>query len=89
MLSGIRNPMVINGVPVILAPAEIDLTTAEQLRMVLFDSAGRGHATIRPLVHQPGPGQDQATAVLSTAPVSETVLRPTECNSQQDASKGC
>jgi len=56
MLSGIRNPMVINGVPVIVAPAEIDLTTAEQLRMVLFDSAGRGHATIRPLVHQPGPG---------------------------------
>jgi anti-sigma B factor antagonist len=38
--------MVINGLPVIVTPAEIDLTTAEQLRMVLFDSAGHGHATI-------------------------------------------
>jgi hypothetical protein len=32
MASGIRNPMMINGVP--LAVAEIDLATAEQLRMV-------------------------------------------------------
>jgi anti-sigma B factor antagonist len=36
----------INGVPVVAAPAEINLTTAERLRTVLLHSAGHGHATI-------------------------------------------
>jgi anti-sigma B factor antagonist len=37
---------VINGVPVVAAPAEIDITTAEQLRAVLVEAAGGGHPTI-------------------------------------------
>lgn len=36
----------INGVPVVTAPAEIDVTTAEQLRTVLLHPAVRGNATI-------------------------------------------
>lgn len=36
----------INGVPVIAAPAEIDITTTDQLRAVLLDAASRGHATV-------------------------------------------
>lgn len=32
----------INGVPVVAAPAEIDITTAEQLRAVLLTAAGAG-----------------------------------------------
>jgi anti-sigma B factor antagonist len=36
----------INGIPVVTAPAEIDATTAEQLQAVLLHSAARGHATI-------------------------------------------
>ena len=36
----------INGVPVVTAPAEIDVTTAEQLRMVLLDAGRHGHATV-------------------------------------------
>jgi len=36
----------INGVPVVAAPAEIDVTTAEQLRSVLLEAASRGHTTI-------------------------------------------
>jgi anti-sigma B factor antagonist len=35
-----------DGVPVITAPAEIDITTADQLRAVLLDTAARGHATV-------------------------------------------
>lgn len=42
-MSGIRNPQVITGVPVITAPAEIDISAARQLRTVLLDSAARGH----------------------------------------------
>lgn len=34
------------GVPVVTAPAEIDITTADQLRAVLLDAAARGHATV-------------------------------------------
>jgi len=45
-VSGIRSPLMINGVPVVAAPAEIDVTGAEQLRVVLLRSAARGHATI-------------------------------------------
>jgi anti-anti-sigma factor len=36
----------INGVPVVAAPAEIDVTTAEQLRSVLLEAASYGHTTI-------------------------------------------
>ena len=35
-----------NGVPVVAAPPEIDITTTDQLRAVLLDAAIRGHATI-------------------------------------------
>ncbi len=35
----------ISGMPVVIAPAEIDVSTADQLRMVLPGSAARGHAT--------------------------------------------
>jgi anti-sigma B factor antagonist len=43
---GIRHPLIVNGVPVVTAPAELDVTTAEQLRTVLLHSAARGHASI-------------------------------------------
>jgi anti-sigma B factor antagonist len=43
---GIRHPLMINGVPVVTAPEEIDITTAEQLRAVLLCAAARGHATV-------------------------------------------
>jgi hypothetical protein len=33
---GIRYPLTINGMAVVTAPAEIDVTTAEQLRRVLL-----------------------------------------------------
>jgi anti-sigma B factor antagonist len=36
----------IDGVPVVAMPAEIDITTADQLRGVLLDAALRGHATV-------------------------------------------
>jgi anti-anti-sigma factor len=36
----------IDGVPVVAAPAEIDVTGVAQLRAVLLDSAARGHDTI-------------------------------------------
>jgi len=36
----------INGVPVVAAPEEIDVTTAEQLRSVLLEAASHGHTTI-------------------------------------------
>jgi anti-sigma B factor antagonist len=45
-MPGIRNPLMINGVPVVAAPAEIDVTTAGQLRTVLLRSVSRGHPTI-------------------------------------------
>ena len=45
-MPGIRHPLMINGMPVVTAPAEIDVTNAEQLRAVLLHSAARGHATI-------------------------------------------
>jgi anti-sigma B factor antagonist len=45
-MPGIRNPLMINGVPVVAAPAEIDATTAGQLRTVLLRSASRGLTTI-------------------------------------------
>lgn len=36
----------ISGVPVMTAPAEIDVTAAEQLRAVLLEWAGHGHAMV-------------------------------------------
>jgi anti-sigma B factor antagonist len=36
----------INGVPVVAMPAEIDITTTDQLRGVLLDAAIRGYATV-------------------------------------------
>jgi anti-sigma B factor antagonist len=36
----------INGLPVVTAPAEIDVITAEQLRMVLLDAGRHEHATV-------------------------------------------
>ena len=35
----------INGVPVVAAPGEIDITTAGQLRAVLLEATGGGHPT--------------------------------------------
>src|SRR6266567_1289132 len=39
-------PLMINGVPVVEAPEEIDICNAEQLRIALLEAASRGHATI-------------------------------------------
>jgi anti-sigma B factor antagonist len=36
----------INGLPVVTAPAEIDVSTAEKLQMVLAEAADNGHAVI-------------------------------------------
>ncbi len=36
----------ISGVPVVTAPAEIDLTTADQLRLVLLEAAAHGYTTV-------------------------------------------
>ncbi len=36
----------INGVPVVAAPAEIDITTAEQLGAVLLQAAGAGQPVV-------------------------------------------
>ena len=38
--------MMTGGVPVVTAPPEIDITSADQLRAVLLDTAIRGHATV-------------------------------------------
>jgi anti-sigma B factor antagonist len=45
-MPGIRTPLMINGLPVVTAQAEIDVTTAERLRMALLRAAARGHATV-------------------------------------------
>ena len=45
-MPGIRYPSMINGLPVVTAPAEIDIITAEKLRAVLLEAAENGHATI-------------------------------------------
>ena len=41
-----RYPLMINGVAVVSAPAEIDVANAEQLRMVLLEAGRRGHARV-------------------------------------------
>ena len=45
-MPGIRHPLMINGVPVVTAPAEVDVLAAEQLRTVLLRTVTRRHATI-------------------------------------------
>ena len=42
-MPGVRYPL-INGVAVVAAPAEIDVATAEQLRLALLEADGPGHA---------------------------------------------
>jgi anti-sigma B factor antagonist len=37
---------IVNGVPVVSAPAELDISTADQLRAVLLDAAAQGHTTV-------------------------------------------
>jgi anti-sigma B factor antagonist len=41
-----RRPLVINGVAVVSAPAEIDIANAEQLRTVLLEAGRRGNARV-------------------------------------------
>lgn len=36
----------ISGLPVVAAPAEIDITTADQLRLALLEAAAHGHTTV-------------------------------------------
>ena len=45
-MTDIRYPSMINGMPVVTAPAEIDVITAEKFRAVLLRTAAAGHATI-------------------------------------------
>lgn len=45
-MPGLRYPMMINGVPVVSAPADIDVITAERLRTVLLETAANGYATV-------------------------------------------
>src|SRR5881396_1639911 len=45
-MSGLRYPIeMVNGVPVVVAPQEIDAHNADFLRAVLLQAAARGHAT--------------------------------------------
>jgi len=41
-----RYPLMINGMAVVSAPAEIDIANAEQLRTVLREARRRGHARV-------------------------------------------
>ena len=41
-----RHPLMINSVPVVEAPEEVDICNAEQLRLVLLECCSRGHATV-------------------------------------------
>jgi anti-sigma B factor antagonist len=43
---GIRSALMINGVPVVTTPPEIDVIAAEQLRAVLANAGSHGHATV-------------------------------------------
>ena len=45
-MAGDRYPIeMVNGVPVVAAPEEIDVTNADWLRAVLLEAAARGHGT--------------------------------------------
>ena len=41
-----RYPLMINGMAVVSAPAEIDVSNAEQLRIILLEASRRGHALV-------------------------------------------
>ena len=41
-----RYPVMINGMAVVSAPAEIDVSNAEQLRIILLEASRRGHALV-------------------------------------------
>ena len=41
-----KHPLMINGVAVVSAPAEIDIANAEQLRTVLLEAGRRGNARV-------------------------------------------
>jgi anti-sigma B factor antagonist len=43
---GLKYPLMINGLPVVSAPPDIDVITAERLRRVLLEAAADGYATI-------------------------------------------
>ena len=46
-MSDVSYPVeMISGLPVVTAPAEIDVTTADQLRLVLLEAGARGHTTV-------------------------------------------
>ena len=45
-MPGIRSPLMINGMPVVTAPEQIDVTAAEQLRVVLLRAAARRSAAV-------------------------------------------
>jgi anti-sigma B factor antagonist len=45
-MPGVRHPLMINGVPVVTAPAELDVITAQQLRVVLHRAAAPKQPTI-------------------------------------------
>ena len=45
-MPGVRFPVMINGIPVVTAPAEIDITAADQLQAILFDWRARGQTTV-------------------------------------------
>lgn len=45
-MPGTRYPLLINGLPVVSAPAEIDISTAGQLQTVLLEAGSHGHATV-------------------------------------------
>jgi anti-anti-sigma factor len=45
-MAGVRYPIeMVNGVPVVAAPEEIDVSNADWLRAVLLEAAARGHGT--------------------------------------------
>ena len=41
-----KYPLMVNGVPVVEAPEEIDICNAEQLRIMLLDAGSRGNPTV-------------------------------------------
>ena len=64
-MAGVRYPIeMVNGVPVVAAPEEIDASNADCLRAVLLEAAARGHETF---VVDPDPHP-----VLRLGPVSES-----------------
>jgi anti-sigma B factor antagonist len=46
LIPAIKYALTVNGMAVVTAPEEIDVTTAEQLRMALLDAGSHGHATV-------------------------------------------